>query len=93
MKSLVEYISESNKSKTDVKKIAEYIVSEYFGGYLPKTLEEEGMACKDDEELYSLIEKIETYYRDEHPDDDKYTEDDLDFIHQEITELVKKLNK
>jgi len=92
MKTLTEYISES-KSKGDAKKIAKDIVSEYFGGYLPKNLEEEGMSCKNDEELYSLIEKIETYYRNEHPEDNKYTEDDLDFVHQEITELVKKLNK
>ena len=72
-----------------MRNIAEKIVREYFGGYLPNSLADEGMACATDAELYDLVSKVEMYYMCEHPD---AVFDDVDAVHRHITDILKKLN-
>lgn len=72
------------------KEIANEIVREYFGGYLPNSLADEGMKCETDSEVYSLIEKIEMYYMSEYPSTDFGGDEDT--IHYYITDIVQKLN-
>lgn len=70
--------------------IAREIVMEYFGGYLPNSLAEEGMECYTNEEIYSLVEKIEIYYMGEHPEAD--FEGNEDIVHGYVTKIVQELN-
>ena len=72
------------------KEIADEIVREYFGGYLPNSLADEGMACATDTELYSLVEKIEMHYMNEYPSTDFGGDEDT--IHHHITDIVQELN-
>ena len=101
MKTINNYIFEKlhiNKDidLTDVPKtIKEYaydIVSYYFGGELPDSLDEEGMKCSTDTALYDLIDQIEIYYVDDHKGKIEWEENEEDSIHFEVTELIKKLN-
>lgn len=75
----------------NIKRTARKIVKEYFGGYMPNSLADEGMKCSDLFELYGLIEKIESYFMSEHPTADfsgvEYA------IHLGITKIVDRLNK
>ena len=98
VKQLNTYIIEKLKINKDSKisdndkldEIAYNIVSYYFGGYIPKSLSDEGMKCTYTEELYLLVAKIEELYCDEHPE---WEPKNVDDIHKKITELVRKLNK
>ena len=74
----------------DNKAIATQIVKEYFGGYLPNSLADEGMACATDTELYSLVEKVEVYYMGEHP---TAVFEDEDAVHRIVTDTLKQLNE
>jgi len=71
------------------KEIANEIVKEYFGGYLPNSLADEGMACATNAELYSLVEKVELYYMSEHP---TAVFEDEDAVHRIVTDTLKGLN-
>ena len=71
------------------KEIADEIVREYFGGYLPNSLADEGMACATNAELYSLVEKVELYYMSEHP---TAVIEDEDAVHRIVTDTIKGLN-
>jgi len=75
----------------NIKRTARKIVKEYFGGYMPKSLNEEGMKCADDTELYELIERIERYYMGEHPTAEFSGAEDA--IHSDITRIIRKLNE
>ena len=80
----------SDNDKLD--EIAFDIISNYFGGYMPKSLSDEGMKCTYTQELYSLVEKMENLYCDDNPSwntNDK----DVNYIHRKVTELVRKINK
>lgn len=102
MNSLLTYITEklkldkeiSKQKQSDTDKLDELaieIVKEYFGGYLPSTLDDEGMKCNNKEELYKLIEKLENYWCDNHPDEVIHREM-FEYLHSKITEIVKRLN-
>jgi len=93
MKNLVEYISEAQTRKNNGKHIAHEIVKAYFGGYEPDKLSDEGMKCDSDDDMYKLIEKMELYYVHQEDSKDPYDESDIDSIHNELTEWVKKHNK
>ena len=76
-------------NKEEIKKIAFDIVNEFFGGFMPNNLAEEGMQCYSDEELYKLIEEMELFYvRMNEVDFDGYE----DVIHYAVTDIVKELN-
>lgn len=102
MNSLINYITEklkldkniSKQKQSDTDKLDELaieIVKEYFGGYLPSTLDDEGMKCNTKEELYKLIENLENYWCDNHPKA-SYPQEDVNYLHSKITEIVKRLN-
>ena len=76
-------------SKEEINKFAFDIVNEFFGGFMPNNLAEEGMQCSTDEELYKLIEDMELYYvRMNEVDFDGYVDD----IHYAVIKFVKELN-
>ena len=76
-------------NKEEIKKIAFDIVNQFFGGFMPNSLAEEGMQCYNDEELYKLIENMELFYvRMNEVDFDDY----VDVIHYAVIDIVKELN-
>ena len=91
MKSITEYINEG--SRNNGHKIALDIIKTYFGGYLPKKLSDEGMECTTDDEMYKLIEKMELYYVNQPNCEDPYDESDIDAIHNDLTNWIRKHNK
>ena len=84
-------VQEFNRLISGDKEKALEVVKEYFGGYMPESLKEEGMGFRDDAGLYALVEKIEVYYMNEHNDADFGGREDS--VHSYITEIVKGLNK
>ena len=93
MKNLKDYIVEEQTRKKNGKQIAHEIIKAYFGGYEPDKLSDEGMQCDSDEDMYKLIEKMELYYAHQENSQDAYDESDIESIHNELTEWVKKHNK
>ena len=104
MKELQSYIIEKFKIKKGVQakeypptekekanETALKIVSTYFGGYIPNTLEEEGFEFNTDEEKYKLIERMESYFVEE--TNFNCSESEASIIHIQLTEWVEKHNK
>lgn len=104
MKELQLYIVEKFKIKKGVKakeytptrdekldEIALQIVSSYFGGYIPKTLKEEGFDFNNDKEKYSLADKMERYFVNE--TDFECSDNDADIIHNKLIDWLEKHNR
>lgn len=90
MKNIKEFIL--RESRNNGKHIAQEIIKAYFGGYIPKKLSDEGMQCPTDDDMYKLIEKMELYYVEQANAEDPYDESDIDTIHTELTNWIKKHN-
>ena len=90
MKNIKEFILEG--SRNNGQKIAKDIIKAYFGGYVPKKLSDEGMECDTDDDIYKLIEKMELYYISQPDCEDPYDESDIDTIHNELTNWIRKHN-
>lgn len=104
MKELQSYIIEKFKIKKGVNskeytptknekldEIVLQIVSSYFGGYVPKTLGEEGFKFSNDEEKYSLADRMERYFVDE--TDFECSDNDADIIHNKLIDWLEKHNR
>ena len=83
-----EYTPTANEK---LKDIAIDIVSTYFGGYVPTSLEDEGFEFNNDDEKYSLADRMERYYVDEKNFD--CSDNDADIIHAELMNWLEKHNK
>jgi hypothetical protein len=82
-------LRETNNHNDNIIALAKNIVKEYFGGYLPNSLAEEGFECQNETELYNLITNIESYYISQ----GNYVPEELiESVHKKITEIVSKLN-
>ena len=99
MKNLNSYIFEklvidkNTRTTVKVNGLAEDIVKAYFGGYIPATLEEEGMKCSSDKEIYELVEKMENFYINQEDSKDPGSEEEIDKAHKDLTEWVRKTNE
>ena len=97
MKTLNSYIIEKliidkdSKPTVPISGIAEDIVNTYFG-YIPSSLADEGEECYYDEEIYKLFEKMENFYMNQEDSKDPGTEEEIDKIHKDLTEWVRKTN-
>ena len=85
-------INRQLKKTVKISGIAEEIVITYFG-YIPASLEEEGMKCSSEAEIYKLVEKMENFYMNQENSKDPETEDEIQKIHKDLTEWVKETNK
>lgn len=75
--------------KNNGLKIGKDIVKSYFGGYFPKTLKEEGYEISSNEDVYKLVEEMESYYVNLPTSIDPYDESDIEKAHEYVTNWVK----
>ena len=81
-----------NKPNMHYKNVADEIINNYFGGYIPNTLSEEGLKCDSEKEIYNLVEQIEFLTTDNFLFDEEFDDDECNKIHYYIIDLVKTHN-
>ena len=75
--------------KNNGLQIGKDVVKSYFGGYFPKSLKEEGFEINSEEEIYALVEQMESYYVNLPTSIDPYDESDIEKAHEYVTNWVK----